>query len=165
LARSCSTPELHPHPIDSWPKNVIGHHGRSYSQKPTLKATAVTDGYLNPFGTVAVQWQPASADSDCRNRGIPKPPSPGTLQMCGIDSFGEITAKIAKRAPRPFVSPYWTWGQPTRLWPTRPPPEQCAAYAAFLASQPFTKTATSSRQSYWTLRLWWACLVAVAGAM
>src|SRR6187399_2456845 len=39
LARSCSTPELHPHPLDIWPNRDIGRQGRSYSQKAALNAT------------------------------------------------------------------------------------------------------------------------------
>ena len=39
LARSCSTPELHPHPLDIWPKSDIGRQARSYSQKRSLNAT------------------------------------------------------------------------------------------------------------------------------
>jgi hypothetical protein len=39
LARSCSTPELHPHPLDIWPNRDTGRQGRSYSQKAALNAT------------------------------------------------------------------------------------------------------------------------------
>ena len=39
LARSCSTPELHPHPLDIWPNRDIGRQGRSYSQKACPIAT------------------------------------------------------------------------------------------------------------------------------
>src|SRR5262249_58757926 len=38
LARSCSTPELHPHPFDIRPSDV-GRQGRTYSQKPGPNAT------------------------------------------------------------------------------------------------------------------------------
>src|SRR5438128_2650225 len=34
LARSCSTPELHPHPLGTAARNAPDRQGRSYSQKP-----------------------------------------------------------------------------------------------------------------------------------
>ena len=46
LARSCSTPELHPHPLVVWPKSLIGRQGRSYSQKGRLKATLAANGAI-----------------------------------------------------------------------------------------------------------------------
>ena len=126
LARSCSTPELHPHPLDIWPKSIIGRQGRSYSQKATLKATAATDSDFNPFGTVAVQRQPASAGSDCRSPGSPKPRSPGTLQVCGIGSLRTGHCQNSEVRTKALRQPVRELSQPTRLWRTRLSPEQCA---------------------------------------
>ena len=44
LARSCSTPELHPHPLDIWPKAQFRPPSRSYSQKVDHFATAARPG-------------------------------------------------------------------------------------------------------------------------
>ena len=82
LARSCSTPELHPHPLDIWPNRDIGRQGRSYSQKAALNATTAfaSDSTVNCCGPGAGFARAALhsvcrpiSDSDCRSRDCPPP--------------------------------------------------------------------------------------------
>ena len=113
LARSCSTPELHPHPLDIWPKSIIGRQGRSYSQKAGLKATRAKTYGRPPClrasaastGLPARIWIAEAPES--RQPSLTRHSS----KVRNWQSSDSVAAEIADCAPRPFIGAHRIDGQ------------------------------------------------------
>jgi hypothetical protein len=157
LARSCSTPELHPHPLDIWPKSDIGRQTRSYSQKRGLNATTA-------IGLLPAPGLTFPARPRFRQFALPpwiliaeaaEPPrsrSHGILQACRTGIFGDVAAKIAvTRTMRSVVNligfPVIQQRLAPKLGVSRCEPGACDAHATRALALPTAGSGYKSRDS------------------